>query len=63
MVKWSLENVKDSDYYKKQTEYGTVSNEKATGYFMERLFILWYLLRGIIPYNPSGGQSPLFHRV
>ncbi len=63
MVKWSLENVKDSDYYKKQTKYGTVSNEKATGYFMERLFILWYLLRGITPYNPSGVQAPLFHKV
>ncbi|MHA1482113.1 MAG: hypothetical protein ACTSQA_01585 [Candidatus Heimdallarchaeaceae archaeon] len=51
MVKWSLENVKDSDYYKMDTTYGTVSNSKATGYFMERLFILWYLLRDLNPYN------------
>jgi len=62
MVKWSLENVKDSDYYKKQTTYGTVSNAKATGYFMERLFLIWYLNKNIKPYNPSVA-SPLAHGI
>jgi hypothetical protein len=60
MVEWSLQNVHGSDYYKMQTEYGTVSNQKATGYFMERLFLVWYLLKGIVPYNPSCSE-PLFH--
>ena len=60
MVEWSLKNVHTSDYYKNQPNYGTVSNKKATGYFMERLFLIWYLLRGITPYNPSV-RSPLFH--
>ena len=56
MVKWSLENVKDSDYYNTQIEYGTVSNAKATGYFMERLFLIWYLLEGRKPHNPFTPQ-------
>lgn len=62
MVKWSLENVKNSDYYRKQHVYGTVSNAKATGYFMERLFLVWYMKNGIKPFNPDTPQD-LFHRV
>ena len=62
MVKWSLDNVKESDYYKKQINYGTVSNAKATGYFMERLFLIWYLNNGINPYNPFV-PHPLSHNI
>ncbi len=53
MVKWSLENIEVTHYYNIQPVYGTVSNNKATGYFMERLFMLWYLSKGMTPYNPS----------
>ena len=53
MVEWSLNNVENTDYYKNHPEYGTVSRKKATGYFMERLFLLWYLKRGIVPHNPA----------
>jgi len=53
MVKWSLENIEITHYYNIQPVYGTVSNNKATGYFMERLFMLWYLIRGIKPHNPA----------
>ena len=60
MVEWSLENITDSAFYKNQPEYGTVSNDKAIGYFMERLFILWYLSRNLSPYNPSKPQA-LYH--
>tara|TARA_R110002020_G_scaffold400856_1_gene611165 strand:+ start:4886 stop:5605 length:720 start_codon:yes stop_codon:yes gene_type:complete len=60
MVEWSLENITDSEFYKNQPEYGTVSNDKAIGYFMERLFILWYLSRNLSPYNPSKPQA-LYH--
>jgi len=60
MVKWSLENIKDSNFYKMQHEYGTVTNEKAIGYFMERLFILWHLSNNISSVNPSKIQ-PLGH--
>tara|TARA_R100001594_G_scaffold133871_1_gene174760 strand:- start:239 stop:964 length:726 start_codon:yes stop_codon:yes gene_type:complete len=61
MVKWSLENVKDSEYYKKGTKYGTVSNAKATGYFMERLFLIWYLSEGKTPHNPFRFRLNLVH--
>jgi hypothetical protein len=63
MVKYSLENIKSSDYYKEGTRYGTVSNEKATGYFMERLFLIWYLKKGITPFTPEGSASPLYHNI
>jgi len=53
MVEWSLENIKITHYYAIQPKYGTVSNQKATGYFMERLFLLWYLIKGITPQNPA----------
>ena len=49
-----------AEFYKNQPEYGTVSNDKAIGYFMERLFILWYLSRNLSPYNPSKPQA-LYH--
>lgn len=62
MVRWSLENVYTSDYYKTQTTYGTVSRDKATGYLMERLFIFWYLKKGIVPYNPFA-TIPLVHNI
>lgn len=53
MVAWSLENISVTHYYHIQQTYGTVSNDKATGYFMERLFMLWYLIKGLTPFNPS----------
>ena len=62
MVEWSLSNIKDTDYYKTQNTYGTVGPEKCVGYFMERLFIVWYLNRGLEPFNPSKSQ-PLFHNT
>ena len=62
MVEWALSNIKDTDYYKTQVTYGTVSPEKCVGYFMERLFILWYLSRGQKPFNPSKSQ-PLLHNT
>ena len=61
-VEWSLKNVKDSNYYKNHPTYGTVSNKKATGYFMERLFIFWYLIKGIDPFN-AGPTCTLHHTV
>jgi len=61
IVKWALENVKDSDFIKKQAIYGTVHPDKAVGYLMERLFLMWYLKEGITPYNPSVAQV-LGHR-
>jgi len=60
LVLWSLENIKQTDYYKTQNEYGTVSNSKCVGYFMERLFILWYLTNNYNPHNP-GSVSVLHH--
>ena len=62
MVEWSLENIKITHYYHIQKTYGTVSNAKATGYFMERLFMLWYLIRGHKPFNPSRPED-LFNNV
>lgn len=62
MVEWALENIKDTDYYQTQISYATVSSEKCVGYFMERLFIVWYLSRGLEPFNPSEPQ-PLFHNT
>ena len=62
MVEWSLRNIKKSSYYRMQHQYGTVSNAKATGYFMERLFLIWYMKNGIKPFNPTTSQD-LFHRV
>ena len=62
MVEWSLKNIKDSDYYKTQYSYGSVSPEKCVGYFMERLFILWYICRGLTPFNPSQ-PSPLYQNT
>ena len=61
MVEWSLNNVKNTEYYNTQHNYGTVSNAKATGYFMERLFILWYMIEGLNPFG-VGKLSPLYHR-
>ena len=63
LVKWSLENVHNSRFFKEQPDYGTVTNAKATGYFMERLFILWYLMKGIEPYNPHQEPATLFNRI
>ncbi len=57
MVKWSLENIVTTEYYESQHVYGTVSNAKATGYFMEKLFILWYMMRRIEPLGVGAGQS------
>ena len=62
MVEWALKNVKDTDYYKTQISYGTVGPEKCVGYFMERLFIVWYLSRGYEPFNPSKPE-PLLHNT
>lgn len=62
MVEWSINNIKDTNYYKTQTVYGTVGPEKCVGYFMERLFIIWYLSKGYQPFNPSTPQS-LFHNT
>jgi len=63
MVQWSLENVHESKFYKMQPEFSTVTNAKATGYFMERLFILWYLSKGITPYSPQQDPYTLFSTV
>ena len=63
LVQWSLENVHNSRFFKEQPDYGTVTNAKATGYFMERLFILWYLMKGINPYNPHQEPATLFNRI
>ena len=63
MVQWSLENVHESKFYKEQPEFSTVTNAKATGYFMERLFILWYLIKGITPYSPIQEPFTLFSTV
>lgn len=62
MVIWSLENISESAFYKNQPEYKTVSNAKAVCYFAERLFLVWYLLKGITPYNP-GQTSQLGHGI
>ena len=62
MVKWSLDNIHITHYYHIQQNYGTVSNAKATGYFMERLFMLWYLIRGLKPHNPSNPED-LFNNL
>jgi hypothetical protein len=62
MVSWSLDSIKESDFYKNQPEYKTVSNAKAVCYFAERLFLVWYLLKGITPHNP-GQISQLGHGI
>ena len=62
MIDWALKNVKNTDYYKTQTSYGSVGNEKCVGYFTERIFILWYLSKGYEPFNPSEPQ-PLLHNT
>jgi len=62
MVKWSVENITSSDYYRTQNSYGTVSREKCVGYFLERLFILWYLEKDLNPYCPTN-PFPLFHNT
>ena len=63
MVEWAIENVEDYDFYKKQPAYKTVSRSKAVGYFMERLFILWYLMKGIQPYNETGEAISLVSNI
>ena len=63
MVQYSLEHVHESKFYKDQPEFSTVTNAKATGYFMERLFILWYLIKGITPHNPCQEPFTLFSTV
>jgi hypothetical protein len=53
IVEWSLENVKGTPFYKNHHEGVTLTQNKAVAYFAERLFLIWYMLRGITPYNPS----------
>jgi hypothetical protein len=43
LVSWALENREVFDYFKNDMPGKTVTKEKAVGYFMERLFLLWYL--------------------
>lgn len=62
LVSESLANIADSDFYKKQQTYGSVSKDKCVGYVMERLFILWYLDRNLTPYNPTANY-PIFHNT
>lgn len=62
MVEWAMLNIKNTEYYKTQNSYGTVTPEKCVGYFLERLFIFWYLVRGHTPFNPSKPE-PLFHNT
>tara|TARA_R100001244_G_scaffold118861_1_gene88584 strand:+ start:296 stop:1015 length:720 start_codon:yes stop_codon:yes gene_type:complete len=62
IVKNSLNKIKDSNYFKTQTTYLTVSKDKAIGYLMERLFIIWYMRKGITPFNPFT-SLPILHRA
>lgn len=58
-VEWALENIPNTEWYNSQPEYATVSKGKCVGYFLERLFILWYLSEGVKPRNPG---VPTLHR-
>lgn len=60
MVEWSLGNIADSGYYHHQPLIPRLGNTKATGYFMERLFIIWYLLQDLEPMN-VGRQLDFIH--
>ena len=63
MVEWALENVEDSEFCKNQPTFKTVSKEKAVGYFMERLFILWYLMKRTLPHNHTGEALTVLSHV
>lgn len=62
LVSKSLGNITESDFYKTQQKYGTVSKDKCVGYVMERLFILWYLERGLVYHNPFANH-PIFNNT
>jgi len=58
----SLSNITNSNFYKQQIAYGTVSKDKCVGYVMERLFILWYLERDLTFLNPFA-NFPIFNNT
>ena len=62
LVKSALEKIENSNFYRTQNQYGTVSKDKCVGYVLERLFIFWYISRNILPFN-STKVHPLFHQV
>lgn len=53
MIEWALQNVKGTGFHKDQPLSNTLTPDKAVAYFAERLFLMWYMLKGITPYNPS----------
>jgi len=61
MVQWALANRDSFDYFKKEMPGHTVTKDKAVGYFMERLFILWYL-KEKKNVTVAGPVLPLLHR-
>jgi hypothetical protein len=61
MVKWALDNRHNYDYFKKEMLGDRVTKDKAVGYFMERLFIVWYLLNNHEVVT-VGNLQPLVHR-
>ena len=61
MVQWALANRDSFDYFKKEMPGHTVTKDKAVGYFMERLFIVWYL-KNNYETIAAGPILPLLHR-
>jgi hypothetical protein len=60
LVSWALNNQESFDYFKKDMPGITVTKEKAVGYFMERLFLIWYLKHNHKLVS-SGPIIPLYH--
>jgi hypothetical protein len=50
IIKYAM-TLTDHPYTKTSSPIPTVSTDKWLGYFMERVFILWYMRRNIIPAN------------
>jgi hypothetical protein len=44
IVKWAFNNIHNYEYFTKEMPGNTVTKNKSVGYFMERLFVCWYLM-------------------
>lgn len=61
-IRYALSLSKSHPYTLLENKWGTVTDEKAVGYFMERLFILWYLETGKVVKN-IGKIMKVHHNV
>ena len=58
-VEYALDNIHKFSDLTSKWQYGTVSPKKAVGYFMERLFVIWYLKEG--KSLATNEPMPLYH--